>query len=137
MSAHQEEIERIANLLDQQVTEVWPPSGSAIVAFVLDNYRPRIEWTDETPDPDPNSDDLFQRIGGMRYLTAVVRVGPRKFRFTGRLHAGMKDADAYVENYKHQIVTTLGRSMARWMDGDDGPTGGEPINTSEEATRDD
>lgn len=138
MNAHSTEVTRLAHIVCDKAVErgghVSIEEAVDVVCDVLDAYRPRIEWEDETPEADPTSDDFQRRFGGVRYITASLRVGAQRFKFAGHLRAERAGhVQNEVESYKRYIRASVGRSFAAWADGESAPR--KPREVTDEVLR--
>jgi hypothetical protein len=121
MNAHEQEIERLAELLVNEEArrdvrmENW--RHSEVVRLILDNYRPQVEWKDETPPADPWSDDLRRRYGGFRFITARLRFGGRLFKYQGMMSRDARHDQRELDHLKRHIRLKLGLAVVEWADG--------------------
>jgi hypothetical protein len=117
MSEHQQEVKRLADLVRTYRMDIDPATVEELVGSILDNYRPCVEWTDETPEPDPFHEDVRRRMGGYRYIAARLRVGAESFKYIGTIPARGPRSGPEIDKFKDHIRHRLGHAVARWADG--------------------
>jgi hypothetical protein len=115
-TAHDQEVIRLASLLRKHRYDVLTIEDCiGIVYDLLENYRPRVEWEDVTPDADLYSDDPYRRLSGVRYVSAATRLGGREFKYVQRL-MGRPLSVEQEESFKLYILRHLGVAVAGWME---------------------
>jgi hypothetical protein len=121
MNAHDQEIERLTRLLEQEEAvrdvrvENW--RRSEIVRLILDNYQPRVEWKSETPSAEPWSSDTRRRLGDFSFITARLRFGGRRFESQGMTSRRVRGNQQELDRFKRHIRLKLGLAVVEWADG--------------------
>ena len=106
-----DEIDRLTLLLEQSRRERGVRTPREEVTFLLDHYRPRVEWREE-----PAED--FGLVGLPRtiVLTGSVRMGGQLFSYMGRIPT--REIERHREPLKRHIRVRLGKEIMEYFDPD-------------------